>query len=135
MLGGQIRAYSLIVFSPLTRFSLQIQLGTSQYISELRSTRDVLAILKYYNVSKLKYGELLAVGGGCYYVIFLPLSDFCKISRKIYMKWGLAHAFLHQAKFNLSFAGYFGFLLTRRCWGLCRSKVEECCFQERCPCG
>lgn len=34
------------------------------------------------------------------HLIFLPLSDLGKISRKIYMKWGLAHAFLHQAKFN-----------------------------------
>lgn len=42
-------------------------------------------------------------------IIYLLLNGFCRISRRIYVKWGLAHAFLHQAKLNLSFAGYFVF--------------------------
>lgn len=66
--------------------------------------------------------------------IFYLLNDRCRVTKRIYMKW-IWHMLSYTRQSSICHLLDNCFLLTRRCWGLCRSKVEECCFGDRCSCG
>lgn len=66
--------------------------------------------------------------------IFYLLNGCCRVTKRIYMKW-IWHMLSYTRQSLICHLLDNCFLLTRRCWGLCRSKVEECCFGDRCSCG